>query len=78
MFLSTKTPRRDAEDQVISLLGIVLNITERKQTEEEPERLLKEIDGERWRLRAILHALPVRVGIADSKGRLIGVNEMVR
>jgi PAS domain S-box-containing protein len=33
-FLSTKTPRRDADNKVIGLIGVATDITERKQAEE--------------------------------------------
>ncbi len=51
------------------------DITERKQAEEERERLLQEIDAERARLQAILNSLPVGVWVADASGKLTLAND---
>lgn len=43
----------------------------------EKERLLREVEGERARLQAVLEALPVGVWVADASGRMIMVNSAV-
>ncbi|MHB9030950.1 MAG: PAS domain-containing protein, partial [Candidatus Latescibacterota bacterium] len=55
-----------------------LDITDRKQAEEERERLLNEISVERSRLHAILDSLPAGVWITDATGKMIVVNDIAR
>jgi PAS domain S-box-containing protein len=54
------------------------DITERKLAEEERERLLKEIDGQRQRLQTILDTLPVSLFIVDTRGRIAFANRIAR
>jgi PAS domain S-box-containing protein len=58
--------------------GIVVTtrpITERKRAEEERERLLRSIDGQRRQLQAIMDSIPAGVFISDASGKVLQVNE---
>lgn len=61
-----------------TMVGIGVDIRERKKAEEDRDRLLKDIDEQRSRLQAILDSLPVGVIIADATGRIVQINDMVR
>ncbi|MBD2126620.1 PAS domain S-box protein [Microcoleus sp. ZQ-A2] len=61
------------------MVGIVLDITDRKQAEVERERLLRELDAERARFEAVLRQMPAGVIIAEApSGKLILGNEQVQ
>lgn len=77
-YLTTKGPHRDHRGQLIGVLGISRDITERKQAEVEREKLLEEVDVQRARLQAILDSLPVGVWITDATGRMVLVNDIAR
>ena len=55
--------RHDESGQPRRLVGIVLDITARKQAEEERERLLEENSDHREFLEQLMHALPVGVAV---------------
>ncbi|OPY26471.1 MAG: sensory histidine kinase AtoS [Methanocella sp. PtaU1.Bin125] len=60
------------------LVGTGRDITERKRVEEERERLLREIEGQRNRLHTILDSLPVSLFIMDREGRTLFANRIAR
>jgi PAS domain S-box-containing protein len=68
IFLSTKTPRRDAEGHVIGLLGISQDITERKEMEEKLKLLLKSYQQHASEIDAILEAIPHAVYFGNEDG----------
>ncbi len=66
-FLMTKTPHRDELGQVIGLIGIARDITERKKADLQRER-------ERQFLRTLLDAIPDAVYSKDTGGRYVICN----
>lgn len=79
----------DEQGQAKYLLGSALDITERKQAEEELRRMYAELDErvrqrtsdlemERRRLRAVLDALPVGVVLLDADGVFLECNDHFR
>ena len=66
-FLSTKAPYRDERGDVIGVIGISRDITERKQQEVERER-------ERGLLRTLIDALPDAVYTMDAAARYVICN----
>ncbi len=66
-YLSTKAPYRDAAGNVIGLLGISHDITERKRAEE----ALGESEA---RYRRLFEAAPFGIGTADLAGRILSAN----
>jgi PAS domain S-box-containing protein len=65
--LTSKVPLRDSNGQVIGLVGIGHDITERKQAEET-------LAAERLLLRAIIDIMPALVYVKDTTGRKILAN----
>jgi PAS domain S-box-containing protein len=62
--------------QPVRLRGVMVDITERKQTEEERERLNRELELERERLEMVLRQMPSGVMIAEAPtGKILIVNE---
>ena len=69
-------PVFDDEGKYVARLGIVADIAGRKRAEEERERLLRQLEGERARLETVLQQLPAGVAIFEApSGRLILCNE---
>jgi PAS domain S-box-containing protein len=63
---------RDAAGSPVRIAGAMVDITERKLAQSDRERLLREIESERDRLRQILEQMPIAVRIAEApSGRLI-------
>lgn len=56
-------------------LAVSRDVTERKKSEQERKRLLRDLDEQRARLQAIIDSLPVPLWISDHKGRMTFVNE---
>jgi PAS domain S-box-containing protein len=65
----SKFPERDEH------IAFIVDITERKQTEQERERLRIEAENERRRLEAMMEALPVGVAVTDAQGGNIKANK---
>ena len=57
IFLSTKTPYRDAEGQVIGILGIAREITERKQRERKLDQLNRTLRESEERYRGLFEGM---------------------
>lgn len=70
-FLARKTPYRDGNGEIVGILGIAMDITERK----EAERRLRESE-ERFRIMA--DSSPLMVWVTDEKGRDQFVNRAYR
>jgi PAS domain S-box-containing protein len=68
---------RDSTGSVTQHLSVSRDITERKQAEEEKERLLAQLAMEQQRLAVILEQLPAGVILADATGKLIYGNPEV-
>ncbi len=69
LFETIKTPMRDADGNLIGVLGIARDITKRKQTE-------KELRQSKNYLHRIFDILPVGLWIADKNGKLLRGNPM--
>ncbi|MBN1262008.1 MAG: PAS domain S-box protein, partial [Anaerolineae bacterium] len=61
----------DAEGQVIEIIGVGRDITERKQIAEEREALLEEIQTQAQRMRQIMNTVPEGVLLLDAKQRVV-------
>ncbi|WP_062287135.1 PAS domain-containing protein [Nostoc piscinale] len=66
-FLTTKAPWRDAQGNILGLIGITRNISDRKQTEED----LRESNT---LLRSILESTPDFIVVKDCQGRHVALN----
>ncbi len=73
--LTTKAPLRDADGNVIGLVGIGRDLTERKQAELERERLLDELQRNVALLRSVLDATPDWIFVKDQSFRYTLVNQ---
>jgi PAS domain-containing protein len=69
-------PIYDDAGRIIAAVATFDDVTDQKKAAEEREALLKSVERERSRLRAVLDSLPVAVAIADCKGRLIELNQL--
>jgi len=80
--LSTKVPVHDAQGRVVGLVGITRDIHQRKQAEEEIQRLNVELDqrvkertaelaAERKLLRTLVDNMPDLIYVKDSESRFI-------
>ncbi len=77
-FMGRAVPLKDEEGKVIKWIGTSTDIHERKQAEAEREQLLKQLEIERSRMRAILQQMPAGVLIADATSQtLVLVNQQV-
>jgi PAS domain S-box-containing protein len=70
------SPIRNSKGEIIGAIAIFTDITERKLAEEDRERLLKEVDGQKARLEAIIEALPVGLMMVDHNGGIVLRNEI--
>jgi len=68
------SPMKDTDGQIIGASAIARDIAERKQAEEERERLLERLDAERLRLEAILETVPVGVVLVEADGHVSMAN----
>ncbi|MHB9029678.1 MAG: PAS domain-containing protein, partial [Candidatus Latescibacterota bacterium] len=71
---ATVVPLRNNEGQIIGVIGAALDITDRKQAEEERERLLEKEVHHSAEMSAILDSLPVGLSITDAGGRVVRMN----
>jgi PAS domain S-box-containing protein len=69
---------RDAAGHPTRLVASTQDVTERKQQEQERERLLAALGEQRSLLEAVLQQIPAGVMIADASGRLVHASEQVR
>jgi two-component system cell cycle sensor histidine kinase/response regulator CckA len=67
-------PIYDEAGEAYRLVGVVEDVTERKQAEEERERLLVQIRGQAQRMQHILDTVPEGVLLLDADERIILVN----
>lgn len=65
---------RDSRGEVVALLGMLSDITQRRRTEDERERLLVQVDQEREQFRAIFESAGVGIGLTDLEGRYTQAN----
>ncbi len=66
-FLTTKAPIRDEYGEVIGLVGVGLDISERKATQEE-------LTQERNLLRTLIDLLPAEIYVKDTQSRFVNAN----
>ncbi len=67
--LATKVPLRDSQGNIIGIVGVGRDITERKRAEAALER-------ERGLLRALIQNIPNEISVKDTRGRIILANRM--
>ncbi|HZR29875.1 MAG TPA: PAS domain S-box protein [Terriglobales bacterium] len=70
-YLSTKSPYRDFQGNVIGLIGISLDITERKQAEQAVRESEK-------RFRALFQGSPIGIALIDMQGKAVDTNPAYR
>ncbi len=70
-YLSTKNPYRDAQGHVIGVMGIALDITERKRA----ERAVQESEK---RFRTLFQGSPIGIALIDMEGRAVDTNPAYR
>ena len=66
VILTGATPIRDAQGRVIEAVAVFQDVTERKQAEEERERLLDEIQVERTHLDVVVNNTPSAIIYVDA------------
>ena len=69
---------RDAGGRTVRIVGINMDVTQRYEAEMARDRLIMALEAERGRLRDIIEALPVGVGIVNAAGRVVLGNAMMR
>jgi PAS domain S-box-containing protein len=69
---------RDADGRTVRMVGINMDVTARYEAEMARDRLIWMLETERGRLTEIIEALPVGVGIVDSKGSVVLGNSMMK
>jgi PAS domain S-box-containing protein len=69
---------RDADGRVVRMVGINMDVTARYEAERARDRLIWMLETERGRLTEIIEALPVGVGIVDTKGQVVLGNSMMK
>lgn len=72
--LTAKVPLRDRAGQVIGLIGIGHDITERKQAEAERERLLAQVQAQAEQIAQIMDTVPEGVLLLDADGQVLLAN----
>jgi len=77
-FQSYVEPLRDIEGQIIGVVGIATDITDRKYAEEERERLVRALETQHARLNAIVESIPAGIVVAEAPdGRVVMQNSKV-
>jgi len=77
-FQSYVEPLRDVEGQIIGVVGIATDITDRKYAEEERERLVRALETQHARLNAIVESIPAGIIVAEAPdGRIVMQNSKV-
>lgn len=66
---------KDESGKPVRMLGVNIDITDRKQAEEALETARKAAEYGKSRLEAVLEALPVGMAITDAKGGVVMVNK---
>ena len=69
---------RGADGRAVRMVGINMDVTARYEAEMARDRLIWMLETERSRLTEIIEALPVGVGIVDTKGQVILGNAMMK
>ena len=75
--LSTESAILDGTGTVVGMLAMLTDVTERTRSEGVLAESLRAADLDRRRLRTIMEAIPVGVGLADRDGRLVHLNASV-
>lgn len=73
-YMTTRVPIFDEQENVIGILGISTDITERKQLEEKLALALKEQEAAKNTLQQLINAIPASVYWQDQKGVFLGRN----
>ncbi len=74
VYLSTKTPYRDAQGNIIGVICVAHDITRRKQVEKEREELLAQVQLERDRLQSLIDNMNDEVWFCDQHGKVLLAN----
>ena len=69
---------RDADGQAVRMVGINIDVTARYEAELARDRLIWMLEAERSRLSEIIEAVPIGVGIIDTKGRVVLGNALMK
>jgi len=77
LFETIKTPMRDSEGQILGVLGMARDITERHFAEEKQRELTKELAAKETFLRTLLQTLPDMVWLKDVNGVYLFCNQEV-
>jgi two-component system cell cycle sensor histidine kinase/response regulator CckA len=72
--LSAESPLRDERGEVVGVLAMLSDMTDRNATSRRTTEALRTADLDRRRLEATLEAIPVGVWLADADGRLTHSN----
>jgi PAS domain S-box-containing protein len=73
--LTTKAPLLDDQGQVIGIVGVGRDITERKQAEEALQQASLRLEASRDTLRRLIQQLPIGIQVFDADGVCTDVNE---
>jgi PAS domain S-box-containing protein len=73
-WLSAKAPYRDEQGEVLGLIGIARNITERKKAHEAQRRLAAAAEAQRAQLQAIIDRIVQGIVICNADGRVRTMN----
>jgi PAS domain S-box-containing protein len=68
---------RGADGRAVRMVGINMDVTARYEAELARDRLIRMLEAERSRLAEIIEAVPLAVGIFDTKGRVLVGNAMM-